>query len=206
MKNSFETCSKLPRDFYIRPLLDIAKDLLGKAFVRNQNNKILAGIIVEVEAYDGRTDKAAHSFGGVTERNKIMFEVGGLLYVYFIYGIHYCCNVVTGKEGIGNAVLIRGIQPIVGIDTMMLNRFGNINYTDKHKFSLTNGPAKITQAFGIDKKQNGVSLKGNDVYICESDFPKDFEIVTTTRIGIKKSAELPWRFYIKNNPYVSRND
>ena len=204
MKSSFEIFSKLPRDYYNRPLLDIAKDILGKAFVRKINNKMLAGIIVEVEAYDGRTDEAAHSFGGITNRNKIMFEEGGLLYVYFIYGIHYCCNIVTGKNGIGNAILIRGIQPMIGVEEMLINRFGESNFTDKHKFSVTNGPAKITKAFGINKSQNGINLNGNEIYLCDSNFPKDFKIVTTTRIGIKKSAELPWRFYIKNNPYVSK--
>jgi DNA-3-methyladenine glycosylase len=203
MKNSFEIYSKLPKSFYNRELLDVAKELLGKVFVRNINNKLLAGIIVEIEAYDGRTDEAAHSFGGITKRNKIMFEEGGLLYVYFIYGIHYCCNVVTGGKGIGNAVLIRGIQPMIGIDEMLNNRFGENNFNDKHTLSLTNGPAKITQAFSIDKKNNGADLCGDDIYLCESNFSNDFEIVTTTRIGIKKSVELPWRFYIKNNPYVS---
>ena len=204
MKNSFEIYSKLPKSFYNRELLDVAKDLLGKVFVRTLYNKLLAGIIVEIEAYDGRTDEAAHSFGGITKRNKIMFEEGGLLYVYFIYGIHYCCNVVTGGKGIGNAVLIRGIQPMIGIDEMINNRFGEINFNDKHTLSLTNGPAKITQAFSIDKKDNGADLCGDDIYLCESNFSNDFKIVTTTRIGIKKSVELPWRFYIKNNPYVSK--
>ena len=204
MKNSFEIYSKLPKTFYNHELLDVAKALLGKVFVRTLNNKLLAGIIVEIEAYDGRTDEAAHSFGGITKRNKIMFEEGGLLYVYFIYGIHYCCNVVTGGKGIGNAVLIRGIQPMIGIDEMLNNRFGENNFNDKHTLSLTNGPAKITQAFSIDKKDNGADLCGDDIYLCESNFSNDFEIVTTTRIGIKKSVELPWRFYIKNNPYVSK--
>ena len=204
MKNSFEIYSKLPKSFYNRELLDVAKDLLGKVFVRTLYNKLLAGIIVEIEAYDGRTDEAAHSFGGITKRNKIMFEEGGLLYVYFIYGIHYCCNVVTGGKGIGNAVLIRGIQPMIGIDEMLNNRFGENNFNDKHTLSLTNGPAKITQAFSIDKKDNGADLCGDDIYLCESNFSNDFEIVTTTRIGIKKSVELPWRFYIKNNPHVSK--
>jgi DNA-3-methyladenine glycosylase len=204
MKNSFEIFSKLTKDFYNRELLETAKDLLGKLFVRKINNKILAGIIVEVEAYDGRTDEAAHSFGGITKRNKIMFEDGGLLYVYFIYGIHYCCNVVTGSKGIGNAVLIRGIQPMIGIDEMLNNRFGKIKFNETHNVSLTNGPAKITKAFSINKKNNGTDLCGDEIYLCNSNFSNDFEIVSTTRIGIKKSADLPWRFYIKNNPYVSK--
>ena len=204
MKNSFEIYSKLTKDFYNRELLIVAKDLLGKVFVRKISKKILAGIIVEVEAYDGRIDEAAHSFGGITKRNKIMFEEGGLLYVYFIYGIHYCCNVVTGSKGIGNAVLIRAIQPMIGIDEMLNNRFGGNNFNDKHTLSLTNGPAKITQAFSINKKNNGTDLCGKEIYLCDSNFSNEFNIVETKRIGIKKSADLPWRFYIKHNPFVSK--
>jgi DNA-3-methyladenine glycosylase len=203
MKNSFEIYSKLPSEFYTRELLDVAIDLIGKTFVRHINKKTLAGVIVEVEAYDGRTDKAAHSFGGPTERNKIMFEKGGLLYVYFIYGMHYCCNVVTGQKGIGNAVLIRALQPVMGIEKMIKNRFGNIEPGEKHLRNLTNGPAKITQALNINKVNNGTDLGGNEIYLSENNFPKDFEIVSDKRIGIKKSTDLPWRFYIKNNPYVS---
>lgn len=203
MKNSFEIYSKLPTKFYRRELLDVAKDLLGKTFVRKINKKTLAGVIVEVEAYDGRTDKAAHSYGGINERNKTMFEQGGVLYVYFIYGIHYCCNVVTGKKGIGSGVLIRGMQPAVGINTMIKNRFGNIEANEKQLRNLTNGPAKITQALNINKMQNGTDLNGIQIFLAESNFPQNFKIVSGKRIGIKKSAELPWRFYIKNNPYVS---
>jgi DNA-3-methyladenine glycosylase len=204
MKNSFEIFSKLPHEFYNRNLLTVAKDLLGKVFVHNFNDKLYAGIIVEVEAYDGRTDEAAHSFGGITKRNKIMFEEGGLLYVYFVYGIHYCCNVVTGPKGIGNAVLIRGIQPMIGLENMLINRFGKIDFTDKHKLSLTNGPAKITKAFAIDKRYNGTDLNGDEIYLCSSNFHKKNKVTASTRIGIKKSVELPWRFYIKDNPYVSK--
>ena len=204
MKNSVEIYSKLPLNFYRRELLEVAPDLLGKAFVHTTNNKILAGVIVEVEAYDGRIDKAAHSYGGVTQRNKVMFEKGGLLYVYFIYGMHYCCNVVTGDEGIGNAVLIRAVQPILGIENMIQNRFPDGNINDKKMVNLTNGPAKLTQALEIDRNYNGIKLSDDIVYLCDSSHPKNFEIGVSKRIGIKKSAELPWRFYIKNNSYVSK--
>ena len=203
MKDSFEIYSKLPSKFYTREMLDVAKDLLGKTFVRRINKKTLAGVIVEVEAYDGRTDKAAHSYGGITERNKIMFEQGGLLYVYFIYGMHYCCNIVTGQKGIGNAVLIRALQPVMGIEKMIENRFGNIEPGEKHLQNLTNGPAKITQALNINKMQNGTSLNGKQIFLAENNFPQNFKIISGKRIGIKKSADLPWRFHIKNNPYVS---
>ena len=105
-------------------------------------------------------------FGGITKRNKIMFEDGGLLYVYFIYGIHYCCNVVTGSKGIGNAVLIRGIQPMIGMDEMLNNRFGKIKFNEMHNVSLTNGPAKITQAFSILIKKITAPIFAEMKFIC----------------------------------------
>jgi DNA-3-methyladenine glycosylase len=115
---------KLPRDFYTRDVLRVARELPGKVFVKKRVDTILAGKIVEVEAYSGAADEAAHSFGGVTARNQVMFREGGILYVYFTYGMHYCCNVVTGREGEGNAVLLRAMEPLEGIETMMRNRFG----------------------------------------------------------------------------------
>ena len=106
--------SKLEKEFYCRNLLVVAKDLLGKILVKKNGKEILAGKIVEVEAYDGSTDQAAHSYGRITPRNKIMFEDGGFLYVYFTYGAHHCCNVITGKKGKGTAVLIRAVEPVFG--------------------------------------------------------------------------------------------
>ena len=114
---------KLNKDFYRRHALAVAPELLGKLLVRKSEDKLLSGMIVETEAYDGANDAASHSFGGRTKRNSVMFEEGGLLYVYFTYGMYYCCNIVTGKKDSGQAVLIRALEPVDGIGEMNLNRF-----------------------------------------------------------------------------------
>ncbi len=201
MKNSFQ---KLNRSFYTRDVLAVAKDLLGKIVVKKDGSKFISGKIVEVEAYDGSVDQAAHTFLGVTKRNKIMFGEGGFLYVYFTYGNHYCCNVVTGKEGSGTAVLIRAVEPISGIDLMIKNRFGRSLLNEKEKFNLTSGPGKVCKAFAITMDHYGIDLTGNEIYFLDSPKIKIKDIVAAKRIGIIKSVDLPWRFYIKDNPYVSK--
>jgi len=195
---------KLSKSFYKRDLLDVANDLLGKIFVKAEGKKHLSGKIVEVEAYHGDYDKAAHSFAGITERTKIMFEQGGYLYVYFTYGVHHCCNVVTGKEGQGTAVLIRAVEPILGVKKMIKNRFGRKLKNEKEIFNLTSGPGKVCQAFGIDRKLSGTDLTDNKIFILESEKINPKDIGISKRIGITKSVDLPWRFFIKNNPYLSR--
>ena len=195
---------KLQKKFYARYVLNVAADLLGKIFIRKIGNIILSGRIVETEAYDGDIDAAAHSYNGKTERNAVMFDGTGLLYVYFTYGMHYCANVVTGGGNQGQAVLIRGIEPIDGINQLSINRFGNAQPGHRQYLNLTNGPAKICKAFGITKDQNGIDLTGNSIYILDADMPSNSEIIKTTRVGIKKSVDLPWRFYIKDNPFVSK--
>lgn len=195
---------KLKKNFYIRDTLLIAKKLLGKIFVKNDGKNLLAGRIVEVEAYHGKDDLAAHSYIGKTERNKIMFEEGGYLYVYFTYGVHFCCNVVTEKEGIGSAVLIRAIEPIHGIDIMATNRFGKKLINEKEKYNLTSGPGKICKAFNITKEHYGIDLTGNKIYLLSNRNISNDKIVAAKRVGIKKSINLMWRFYIKDNPYVSK--
>jgi DNA-3-methyladenine glycosylase len=201
MKSDFP---KLNREFYTRSVLKVAKELLGKIFVKNENRVILSGKIVEVEAYDGTIDEAAHTFRGFTERNKIMFGEGGFLYVYFTYGVHFCCNVVTGKKGRGTAVLIRAIEPIKGVETMALNRYSHLEITQKEKINLTNGPGKICRAFDIDRRHYGVDLTENYIFLLDQKKLNPKEIIADRRIGIKKSVELPWRFYIKDNPFVSK--
>ncbi|MCH8326729.1 MAG: DNA-3-methyladenine glycosylase [Bacteroidetes bacterium] len=196
--------SKLNKNFYTRDVNIVAKNLLGKIFVHHIGLKKLSGIIVEVEAYDGSIDKAAHTFIGKTKRNEIMFEQGGFFYVYFTYGTHFCCNIVTGKKDEGTAVLIRGIEPLEGIEIMFNNRFGLNKFLKNKKFDLTNGPGKICQAFEINKSHCGIDLTGNEIYLLENKKIKEKEIVTTTRIGIKKSIDLPWRYYLKDNPHVSK--
>lgn len=201
--SSKEKPQKLNRNFYIRDVLIVAKELLGKIIVK-KNDIVLSGKIVEVEAYDGDIDEAAHTFIGKTKRNYIMFGKGGFFYVYFTYGAHFCCNVVTGVEGKGTAVLIRAVEPIDGIDLMFHNRFGKKNATKKEILNLTNGPGKVCQAFGITKNHYGLDLTGDEIFLLNQPKVKDEDIVITKRIGIKKSVDLPWRFYIKNNPFVSR--
>ncbi len=195
---------KLTSNFYNRNTKQLAKDLLGKIHVRNFSNKLLAGRIVETEAYLCKNDEASHSFRGKSTRNKVMFSSSGLLYVYQIYGIHFCCNVVSGIIDEGSAVLIRAIEPIENIETMSLNRFGDKPLNHKNLVNLTNGPAKLCQALAINLSDNGVNLLGDKIYILDSPHISKNNIVQTTRIGITKSKELPLRFYIKDNPFVSK--
>lgn len=196
--------NKLPKKFYTRDALSVANDLLGKYFVRKINGKVLAGKIVEVEAYDGAVDEASHTFRGKTKRNEIMFEEGGFLYVYFTYGVHFCCNVVAGKKDEGKAVLIRGIEPLEGLEILAENRFGKNQISEKEKLNLTSGPGKICQAFDIARDENGLNLLGDKIFLLKNRKIPEERIVTSRRIGIKKAVELPWRFYIKDNPYVSK--
>ena len=198
---------KIDSDFYLRPTLKVANDLLGKYIVRKIGDKHLIGKIVEVEAYQGEKDIASHAYRGRTKRNEVMFWVGGHLYVYFTYGMHYCCNVVTEKDGKGRAVLIRAIEPIENIQIMKTLR--GFKDTDK-LFNLTNGPAKVCKALAIGIKENGISLQGNEIWIGEETAINkisnlNFKIKSSTRIGITNGKELEWRFYIDNNPFVSKN-
>ncbi|MEJ2104222.1 MAG: DNA-3-methyladenine glycosylase [Ignavibacteriaceae bacterium] len=195
---------KLIRGFYKRNLLIVAKGLLGKILVKVDNKNTFKGKIVEVEAYHGDLDEAAHSFGGITKRNEIMFGEGGYFYVYFTYGNHHCCNVVTGKKGQGTAVLIRAVEPLEGIDDMIKNRFGRKLKSEKEIINLTSGPGKVCQAFGIDRSHSGIDLTGQKIFILDAKRIPKSEIGVSKRIGITKSTELPWRFFIKNNPYLSR--
>lgn len=195
---------KLKREFYIRNLLFVARELLGKILVKKSGNKKLSGKIVEVEAYHGDYDQASHSYKGKTKRNEVMFNEGGYLYVYFTYGSHFCANVVVGKKGKGIAVLIRALEPLEGIDVMIKNRFGRKLIHGKEKYNLTSGPGKLCKAFGINKNNNGTDLTGNEIYILDQPKLKNKEVGVSKRIGITRSVDLQWRFFIKDNPYVSR--
>lgn len=200
----YPTSNKLDRNFYIRDVLTVAKELLGKIFIKRNGNHFLSGRVVEVEAYDGRIDEAAHTYIGKTPRNEIMFGQGGYLYVYFTYGMYFCCNVVTGEEGIGNAVLIRGIEPLDKIDQMAFNRYQKVEISEKELLNLTSGPGKLCKAYNITREHNGTDLLGNDIFLLNNKPVPIENIAITTRIGIKKSVDLPWRFYIKNNRFVSK--
>ena len=189
----------LPRRFYIRETLTVAEELLGKKLVRHTDNTRLVGKIVEVEAYRGSDDPGSHAYRGMTPRNRLMFGKGGFAYVYFTYGMHYCFNVVTARQNAPGAVLIRALEPLNGIETMRKNR-GN-----KNLLNLTNGPAKLTEAMNITKKQNGLDLtRSKELFICEPEVKENFEFVSTKRIGIKVGVDKPWRFYVKDNKFVSR--
>ena len=196
---------KLPRPFYTHRTLTVAKDILGKIFVRKMGKKILSGKIVEVEAYL-HNDPACHASRGMTERNKVMFNEGGYLYVYFTYGMHFCANIVTYKEGIGEAVLIRAVEPIEGIEEMMKNRFQDDCHLkgDGHLYTLTNGPAKFAQAFCLRREHSGIDLLGKEIYLLDTKPVPKSQIVSTTRIGIRVGTEKEWRFYIKGNEWVSK--
>ncbi len=193
--------NKLERDFYLQDTIVVAKELLGKYFIRKYKGKYLIGKIVETEAYRD-DDPASHAYNGRTRRNEVMFWLGGHLYVYFTYGMHYCCNVVTESEGKGCAVLIRAVEPIEGLSTMMKLRSFN---SSSKIFNLTNGPAKLCQAFDITKKNNGDDLCGEKIFIVDSKIViKNSKIGKSQRIGIKDGLEKKWRFYIKNSPWVSK--
>ncbi|RPI71983.1 MAG: DNA-3-methyladenine glycosylase [Ignavibacteriales bacterium] len=203
MKN-LHPFKKLSKNFYTRSLLVVAKELLGKILVKKEGRILLAGEIVEVEAYDGLTDEAAHTFIGRTKRNEIMFNEGGYFYVYFTYGAHFCCNIVTGKKDHGTAVLIRAVEPLTGIEKMALNRYNKLILTEKEKHNLTSGPGKVCEAFNITKEHYGIDLTGDQIFLLDRPKLKKNDIEVSKRVGIKKSIDLPWRFYIKNNPYISR--
>lgn len=180
---------KLPREFYARDTITVAKGLLGKYLVHVIDNVEYIGKIVEVEAYVGSHDLAAHSSKGVTKRTQVMYGPPGFAYVYLIYGMYSCINVVTEQEGNGCAVLLRALEPI-----------RNIN-------ARTQGPGLLCKAMQIDTRLNGHDFLSNDLYIADTNAQEKLTIVKTPRIGVAYAKH--WktrllRFYIKNNPYVSR--
>jgi DNA-3-methyladenine glycosylase len=184
-------------DFLNGPAVVVAKQLLGCVLVREHDGHVMRAKIVETEAYDA-SDAASHSFKGPTPRTQVMFGPSGYAYVYFTYGMHYCMNIVTGKEGEGSAVLIRAVEPISGHEQFSKNRKGIIGP------GVSNGPAKLCQAMGIDKRLDSHDLRKGVLRLVRGERVDDSRVVTTTRIGISQSSELPWRFYIKDNPYVSK--
>lgn len=190
--------SVLPREFYERETIEVAKDLLGKHVVRVKGNSLIVCKIVEVEAYRGRDDPASHAFRGVTKRNSLMFGDPGHAYIYFTYGNHYCLNVTTQPKGIPGAVLIRAVEPVEGTFYMKENR---PNVSD---LELSNGPGKLTKALRIENSLNEIDLtKPGPLFIVNSRYER-VKMVRATRVGIRDGADRMWRFYIADNPYVSR--
>lgn len=186
---------KLQMYFYSRPTLEVARDLLGQVLVRRSPQGTCAGIIVETEAYT-TNDPACHANKGKTKRNTTMFAHPGVGYVYLIYGIHYCFNVVTARQHVGEAVLIRALEPLAGIPLMRQRRA-----RQQHKL-LCSGPARLCQALAITTADDGIDLLGDELFILEGKTPG--QITTTTRIGISQGKELPYRFYISGNKYISK--
>lgn len=196
--------AKLPQAFYERSdVVTITKELIGKILVTNFDSKCTAGRIVEAEAYNGPFDKAAHSYNNRrTKRTEVMFGMGGVAYVYLCYGIHQMFNIVTNVEGVPNAILIRALEPIAGID-IMLERTGK----QKHGFDLTRGPGNVARAMGFHTSQTGMSLQTEQLYVVDDGFIyPDLQVIATTRVGVDYAAEdalLPYRFLVKDNKYVS---
>jgi len=188
----------LGRSFYERNTQIAAFELIGKILVLRQDRLVLSGKIVETEAYFGAHDPASHAYRGVTPRNQVMFGPAGFSYVYFTYGNHYCFNVTTEQEGVAGAVLIRAVEPISGISVMEKNR-GHVSHQQ-----LTNGPGKLTQAFGMTCKHSSVDLTQDDSFcITEGREGGVLHIQVTRRIGISRAQHMPYRFYLSNSPFVS---
>jgi len=201
---------KLPREFYNRPTLEVSRDLLGKYLVHQIGGNKYMAKIVEVEAYIGDIDKACHAYNNkVTPRTKVLYKLPGTAYVYLIYGMYYCFNIVTEEEGRAAAVLIRAVEPIEGIEKMVENRYKKTikEINKKQIFNLTSGPGKLCMAMNITKENNKMDLCGDDIYITEGREKEKIGIITTKRINIdyaEEAVDFPWRFYIKDNPYISK--
>jgi DNA-3-methyladenine glycosylase len=204
MNHGCSQLKPLPSEFYDRDPRRVSRELLGKMLVRREGNRLLQGRIVEVEAYMGTGDPAAHSAAGRTERNSALFGPPGRAYVYFIYGNHWCFNVSCLSDGIGGGVLFRAVEPVEGINDMARAR--NIKLQGSHNLRLlTSGPGRLAQAFGITRERDNhkdLTTAASDLWIGDDGYrPK--HIATTVRIGITKAAERPLRYVIAGNEFVS---
>lgn len=209
---------KIERKFYLHEnTLQIARDLLGKLIVvPTRSGKRVSGVIVEVEAYLGEIDKAAHSYGGRrTNRNEVMYGEGGRVYVFFVYGMYYQLNFVCGPAEHPHAILIRGVEPVEGVEIMRKRRLrGKKNSPQRRKDAedlkyLTSGPGKLSIAFGIDRSYNGEDLQGKRIWLEDHKTFSKREIASGKRVGIdyaEEYAEKPWRFWVKGNSYISRQN
>lgn len=200
---------KLTKDFYEGDTIEVAKSLLGKILVHRVNGIELMGRIVEVEAYVGAIDKACHCYNNKrTKRTEVMFGPPGHAYIYLIYGMYYCMNIVTEREGEGAAVLIRALDPIGEIEEMAANRYKK-QYKDLNKRqikNLTNGPGKLCSALNITGDNYGDDLTGNKLYVVDDGY-KILSIGISSRINIDyadEAKDFKWRFFIEGNPYVSK--
>ena len=201
---------KLEREFYNRDSVSVAKELLGKYLVHIVEGKKVIGKIVEVEAYMGPIDKAAHSYNNRrTDRNEIMYGPPGFSYVYIIYGMYNCMNVIVEAPGKPQGILIRALEPVEGLEAMSGFRYSKTygELSKRERLGLTSGPGKLCRALSINRSQNGLDLCGDKLYIIIDEKEEPFQIISTTRINIdyaEEAKDFPWRFYIKGNPYVSK--
>jgi DNA-3-methyladenine glycosylase len=194
---------KLPRDFYLQDTVTVARALLGCILWRKRRRELLAARLVEVEAYLGANDPASHARRGLrSPRNESMYLDGGHAYVYFTYGMHWCLNVVTQEADIAEAVLLRGAEPLQGIESMRKRR-----PKAKRDFDLMNGPGKICAALDIDRRLDGEPLDGDRLFITKRDIKiDDNAIAESTRVGVEgagDAAHWPLRFYLRGNRFVS---
>jgi DNA-3-methyladenine glycosylase len=187
----------LPPAFYRRPTLEVAVDLLGRRLLVNENNRLCGGRIVEVEAYIGEADPACHAHRGLTSRNRVMYGPAGRAYVYFTYGNHWMLNFVTEREGFPAAVLIRALEPDADLETIRRRRSAQRDY------DLTNGPGKLTAALGITGTDNGAALQGPRLLVGGRRATGE-TLACSGRIGVDAGADVPWRFYLGGNPWVSK--
>lgn len=205
------TLRPLPREFFDRDAVKVARELLGKILVRRERGLLLAARVVETEAYLGTDDPAAHAFSGPTDRNRVLFGPPGHAYVYFIYGNHYCLNVSCEPEGKAGCVLFRALEPLAGARRMAIARglpLANCTVVEarpKLLRHLTSGPGRLAQAFGITRQRdNGKNLasEASDLFLADDGHGK-VKIASSARVGITKAAERPLRFYVEGNAFVS---
>ena len=189
----------LPPAFYDRPTEQVARNLLGAVLVCETPEGVAGGRIVETEAYLGPHDEACHGVFGLTPRTEKLFGPPGTAYVYFIYGVHWCFNAVTMPKGHPSAVLVRALEPVVGMELMRQRR-----PAAKREIDLTNGPGKLCQALGIDRSHDGLSLQRGPITIRQGDPVPDDEVSVSPRIGITRAADWPLRWFVRDNAFVSR--
>lgn len=201
--------ARLPREFYDRDTVTVARELLGKYLVRVWNGELLAGRITETEAYIGRCDKACHAYNyRCTARTDTLFMAPGHAYIYLIYGMYHCLNFVTEPEGEPAAVLLRAVEPAAGLDTLLRLRYGDKPLTPYRKKNLLNGPGKVCQGFGLTKAENRLDLTGDTLFLCDDPtdlglpcpVPRRERIQTGPRIGIdyaEEARDFPWRFWLE---------
>lgn len=189
------------KSFYLQDTVEAARQLLGKLLVHRTPEGAAGGMIVETEAYVGAVDKACHTYNGISPRTEIMFAEGGVAYVYLIYGMYHCFNAVTGPAGEGDAVLIRALEPVFGLDLMRRRR----GQRDLRK--LCSGPGKLCQALAIGKPQYGLDLTGEELFIADFRTIPEELVARGPRINVdyaEEAVDFPWRFRVRDSKYVSR--